>query len=131
MTFGISCPRKRINPKFRFTSLSQISGKSSLVQGGLSPTISQPGVAENVGLWRWCALRPSDVTGDLLDGPAHILLGETALPELAAANWDRTKLAEQFRRSPQLAVQPIEQSLAMAIEKGTLSIKSNACYRFR
>ena len=90
------------------------------------PTINQPGVVENVGLWRWCTLRPSDTSGDLFDGLAHDLLSETALPELAAAKWDRTKLAEQFRSAPHLAAQPIEQALATAIEKGDLAAGAEA-----
>ena len=50
-------------------------GKSSLVRAGVLPTITQPGVIEGVGLWRWCVFRPSDATGDLCDGLATALDG--------------------------------------------------------
>ena len=90
------------------------SGKSSLIHAGLLPTITQPGVVEGIGLWRWCAFRPSDVTGDLFDGLAQALLDETALPELSALKWDSSRLAELFRGTPNLAAQPIEQALATA-----------------
>ena len=50
-------------------------GKSSLVRAGVLPTITQPGVIEGVGLWRWCVFRPSDATGDLCDGLAAVLDG--------------------------------------------------------
>ena len=83
------------------------SGKSSLIRAGLLPTISQPGVVEGVAHWRWCVLRPSDATGDLFDGLAQALLVDTALPELAAAKWDRARLAEQFQSAP---ISPLSRS---------------------
>jgi hypothetical protein len=63
-------------------------GKSSLVRAGVLPTITQPGVIEGVGLWRWCVFRPSDATGDLEGGLAAALLAAQALPELAEAGVD-------------------------------------------
>ena len=102
------------------------NGKSSLVHAGLLPTISQPGVVEGIGLWRWSILRPSDATGDLFDGLAQALLGETALPELSALNWDRERLAEQFREAPKLAAQPIEQALTKATEREALAAGAEA-----
>ena len=102
------------------------SGKSSLVRAGVLPTISEPGVVERIGLWRWCTMRPSDATGDLFDGLAQALMGETALPELAALKWDRARLAEQFRSAPNLAAQPIEQALAAAAEKAELATGAEA-----
>lgn len=95
------------------------SGKSSLIQAGLLPDITVPGVIERVGLCRWCVFRPGDVaaleTGaDLAEGLAAALLSATALPELEALNWPRRQLAMQFRLSPELALQPIRQALAEA-----------------
>ena len=102
------------------------SGKSSLIRAGLLPTISQPGVVEGVAHWRWCVLRPSDATGDLFDGLAQALLVDTALPELAAAKWDRARLAEQFQSAPHLAAQPIELALARAAQGGELATDAEA-----
>src|SRR5260370_28079448 len=59
-------------------------GKSSLVRAWLLPTLTQPGVIDGIGLWRWGILRPGDTPANLFDGLARCLLGPQALPELAA-----------------------------------------------
>jgi hypothetical protein len=56
-------------------------GKSSLVQAGLLPQLTSPGVIENVGAWRWCVFRPSDRNPTLCSALATALT--SALPELS------------------------------------------------
>jgi len=96
------------------------SGKSSLIRAGLLPTLSQPGVIEGVGLWRWCILRPGNAAGDLFDGLAQALLGLNALPELAELA-DVKLLASYFRNVPEEAIQPIGKALARAAEQAALA----------
>jgi hypothetical protein len=91
-------------------------GKSSLVRAGVLPTITQPGVIEGVGLWRWCVFRPSDATGDLCDGLASALMGASALPELGEAGVDTRTLAKLLREAPEQAALPISVGLKRAAE---------------
>jgi hypothetical protein len=91
-------------------------GKSSLVRAGVLPTITQPGVIEGVGLWRWCVFRPSDATGDLCDGLASTLMAAQALPELAEAGVDARALAKLLREAPDQAALPISAGLKRAAE---------------
>ena len=97
-------------------------GKSSLVRAGVLPTITQPGVVDGVGLWRWCTFRPSDAAaGDLFDGFATALTaGETALPELLSEGEDAAvasaALADLMRRDPGAAAGRVRDGLARAAE---------------
>ena len=75
-------------------------GKSSLVRAGVLPTITQPGVIEGVGLWRWSIFRPSDAAGDLFVGLANALLVPSAMPEMAEAG-GADGLAAQLRDAPE------------------------------
>ena len=79
-------------------------GKSSLVRAGVIPTITQPGIIEGIGIWRWCAFRPTDAPEDLFGGLAYALLSESALPELAEIGYDVQELAALLRESPSRAV---------------------------
>ncbi|HET6387701.1 MAG TPA: hypothetical protein VFJ58_30300 [Armatimonadota bacterium] len=88
-------------------------GKSSLVRAGVLPTITQPGVIEGVGLWRWAEFRPSDAAGDLFEGLAAALVSETALPELSG---ETAMLADHLRSAPQDAVKKIGEGLELAAQ---------------
>jgi len=60
------------------------SGKSSLVQAGVLPLLTQRGTIEGIGLWRRAVTRPgaSGSSGDCFDALAAALLDPTALPAL-------------------------------------------------
>jgi WD40 repeat protein len=91
-------------------------GKSSLVRAGVLPTVTQPGVIEGVGLWRWCVFRPGDALGDLHDGLAAALTAAPALPELAAAGVDARALGKLLREAPEQAALPLSVGLKRAAE---------------
>jgi serine/threonine protein kinase len=60
------------------------SGKSSLVQAGVLPLLTQPETIEGIGLWRWAVTRPGagGSGGDCFDALAGALLEPHALPTL-------------------------------------------------
>jgi WD40 repeat protein/serine/threonine protein kinase len=60
------------------------SGKSSLVQAGVLPLLTQPGTIEGIGLWRRAVTRPGagGSDGDCFDALAAALLEPAALPAL-------------------------------------------------
>jgi serine/threonine protein kinase/tetratricopeptide (TPR) repeat protein len=59
------------------------SGKSSLVQAGVLPLLTQPGTIEGIGLWRRAVTRPgAGGAGDCFDALAAALLESTGLPAL-------------------------------------------------
>ena len=91
------------------------SGKSSLVRAGLLPTLTQPGVVEGIGLWRWAIYRPS-ATMDLIGGLASTLQGQ-ALPELPGLGFDAEELAALWREAPDRGVAPIRAALETAAER--------------
>ncbi|QTF94204.1 AAA family ATPase [Halomonas sp. BM-2019] len=91
-------------------------GKSSLVRAGLLPILTQPGVIEGVGLWRWCVFRPSDAAGGLCDGLARWLTAEGVLPELSEAGASVEELAEAFRQAPEQAIPLLRMGLHRAAE---------------
>jgi tetratricopeptide (TPR) repeat protein len=91
-------------------------GKSSLVRAGVVPTLTQPGIVEGIGLWRWSTFRPIGSAGDLCDGLARALLGPQALPELEAVGLNVGELAALFREAPQRAVAPLRMGLKAAAE---------------
>jgi WD40 repeat protein len=86
-------------------------GKSSLVKAGLIPDIRIPGMANRVGLVRWCLLRPSDASDDLIGGIASALFSETALPELSDVGQQPDTLAAALRDAPALAIPSIRAAL--------------------
>ena len=98
-------------------------GKSSLIKAGVLPTITQPGIIEGIGVWRWCAFRPSDTVDDLYTGLAHDLLNPTALPELASIGYEAPELAALLREAPSRAVAALQMGMkrvadAIALEEG-------------
>ena len=92
-------------------------GKSSLVRAGVLPLMTQPGVIEGVGLWRWCVFCPSDASGDLCDGLARMLIDKQVLPELTTAGARLEELAETFRSAPQRTIPFLRMGLARAAEE--------------
>ena len=75
-------------------------GKSSLMNAGVLPTLTCPGVIAGIGLWRRAAMRPGDAADDLMRGLAAALLDAEALPELAAAGNDEQELTRLLREAP-------------------------------
>lgn len=82
-------------------------GKSSVIKAGVLPTLTQPGVVDGVGLWRWSVFRPGNSAGDLCDGLATALLWPKCLPELTQQGYDTTELAALLREAPQRVVAPL------------------------
>ena len=94
------------------------SGKSSLIRAGVLPTLTQPGVAEGIGLWRWCIFRPSD-SGQNEGGALDIYQGlaqeiSNALPELAADGVDAYEFAQLLHEAPQRALSALRHALQEA-----------------
>ena len=89
-------------------------GKSSLVQAGVLPVLTQPGVIEGVNLWRRAIMRPGDSSGDVFDALAASILEKEALPELAADNIDAAELAQLLRETPAAVPALIKTGLAQA-----------------
>jgi outer membrane protein assembly factor BamB len=100
-----------------FVLISAMSGvgKSSLVRAGVLPLLTQPGVIDGVGLWRWSIMLPSG-SGDLFDGLAQALVEPNALPELTSGGKDAGQIAMLLRRSPAAIDLLISQSLAHAAD---------------
>jgi serine/threonine protein kinase/tetratricopeptide (TPR) repeat protein len=77
------------------------SGKSSLVQAGVLPLLTQPGTIEGIGLWRRAVTRPGagGSGGDCFDTLAAALLEPAGLPALQdAESTDGTRdLARELR----------------------------------
>lgn len=87
------------------------SGKSSLLRAGVLPTLTQSGVMDGIGVWRYGVVRPSD-NADLFLGLAECLLADSALPEIAAAGVHAEELAKVMRASPEGAVVTVKTALA-------------------
>ncbi len=93
------------------------SGKSSLVRAGLVPTMTQPGVVEGVGLWRYGIIRPADVAGGPCHSLAVALQQSTALPGLAELGFGLEASAGLMRQNPDLMIGPIRGALKGAAAK--------------
>lgn len=92
------------------------SGKSSGVRAGVVPTLTRPGVAEGVGLWRRSFFRPSDAAEDLLEGLARALLAEGGLPQVEELGFGAGELGELLREAPERTVPLVEKALEAAAE---------------
>ncbi|MBW3543652.1 MAG: WD40 repeat domain-containing protein, partial [Planctomycetes bacterium] len=88
----------------------------SLVRAGVLPTITQPGVLEGIGLWRWTIFRPGEAPGGICAGLAASLLKDGALPEMAELGLDRHELGELLRDAPQRAAAVLRAALARIAE---------------
>ena len=91
-------------------------GKSSLVRAGVLPTITQPGVIEGIGLWRWAVFRPSDASGSLCEALATALTSSSALPECCQQGLDARELGALLAEAPQRAAAPLRAALRRAAE---------------
>ena len=89
------------------------SGKSSLVRAGVLPTVTQPGVVEGIGLWRWAIFRPSDAPHDVFLGLSQALLSASALPELELEADD---LGALLSEAPERSVSLLRAALKRAAE---------------
>lgn len=89
-------------------------GKSSLVQAGVLPVLTQPGVIEGVGLWRHAIMRPGDSSGDVFDALAAAILEKDALPELMAGDIDAAELAQLLRETPKAFLPLLKTGLSQA-----------------
>jgi eukaryotic-like serine/threonine-protein kinase len=93
------------------------AGKSSLARAGLIPRLTTPGVIPGVHLWRVARVKPGDGETGPVAALAAALLGAGALPELAQGDFPTPeRLADNFRRGSQAAVQPVVRALARAAE---------------
>jgi WD40 repeat protein len=91
-------------------------GKSSLVRAGVLPTITQPGVVEGIGLWRWTAFRPSDATGGLCEALGSAITSPGALPECCQQGLDARELGALLAEAPKRAGAPLRAALRRAAE---------------
>jgi len=94
-------------------------GKSSLVQAGVLPTLTQPGVTQGVSLWRMARFRPGLETGqNLFLRLAEVLIEPPgALPELGRLGVSLETLAQQLREAPSMAVHTLGLGLKYAHDK--------------
>jgi ElaB/YqjD/DUF883 family membrane-anchored ribosome-binding protein len=88
------------------------SGKSSLLRAGVMPWLCRSGVVDGVGIWRSLVFRPSDHTGDLLEGLAVAMLRPTALPEIGADGTDARKLGNLLQRNPEGLAMLVKEALS-------------------
>lgn len=89
-------------------------GKSSLIRAGVLPLFAKEGVIEGVNLWRHAIFRPSDATGDLLEGFVRTIADAAVVPELAAGGVTITDLVSEIRKNPTGLDIPIAGALAHA-----------------
>ena len=92
-------------------------GKSSLVRAGVLPTITQPGIIDGIGLWRYGIVRPTDSPNDPLLMLAHGLCDAKGLPELPEVGFDEHELAALLRQAPDRALAAIASALRRAAER--------------
>jgi hypothetical protein len=93
-------------------------GKSSLIQAGVLPTLTEPGVVPGVSLWRTCTFHPGQRGGD--DVFTHLagILTERpeSLPELSGLGISREFLAAHLRDDPGQVPQFLKLGLGRAHE---------------
>jgi len=87
------------------------SGKSSLLRAGVMPWLCRPGIIAGVDLWRSLLVRPSDRTGDLLEGLAEGLLSPGGLAEIGADGTDLFKLTALLQRDSEAIVLMVRAAL--------------------
>ncbi len=89
-------------------------GKTSLVDAGIIPAITEPGAVSGIDVWRWCRFRPSVAEGDLFAGLAATLLDRKGLPEMAEGGVTVEELADLLREAPRRADIPLRMALGRA-----------------
>jgi WD40 repeat protein len=88
------------------------SGKSSLVQAGIVPSLALRGVVSEVGVWRRAVMRPRGHPDGPFAALASALTAEHALPELLAAGQAADDLARHLAGAVQNPSYPIVAALA-------------------
>lgn len=83
-------------------------GKSSLVQAGVLPILTQPSVLEGVSVWRRAVLRPGEESGDPVLALASSIVRPEALPEIGLTG---SQIAEELRGDPASVNRLIERGL--------------------
>ena len=101
------------------------SGKTSLVRAGVLPTITEPGVIEQTGLWRSCVVRPTDFADDLFEGLAQALTHRDVLPEITEAT-DALALPRYLRGEPEHAARQVADALTRAAQAAVLRSDAKA-----
>ena len=64
------------------------SGKSSLAQAGVLPSLTGRGIVPGVGIWRRATMRPASLSGKPFQALAEALVSEHALPQPASIGPD-------------------------------------------
>jgi hypothetical protein len=100
------------------------SGKSSLVRAALIADLSVPGIVENVGLFRYGIMRPSDAPADPALSFARALRANSALPELLTAGWPAERIAQALTGAPNELIDAIK--LALRSAGRTVGLLDNA-----
>lgn len=90
-------------------------GKTSLVDAGIIPAVTEPGAVTGIDVWRSCRFRPSAAAGgDLFAGLAATLLDRKGLPEMAEGGVTVDELADLLREAPRRADIPLRMALGRA-----------------
>lgn len=101
-------------PLIMITGMSSC-GKTSLVNAGIIPAITEPGAVKGIDVWRSCRFRPSSAShGDLFAGLAATLLDKKGLPEMAEGGVTVDELADLLREAPRRADIPLRMALGRA-----------------
>lgn len=105
------------------------SGKSSLLRAGVMPWLCRPGIIAGVDLWRSLLVRPSDRTGDLLEGLAEGLLSPGGLPEIGADGTDLGKLTALLQSDPEGTAAMVKAALTRAAAREKLGLATQPVAR--
>lgn len=100
------------------------SGKSSLIKAALLPDLMLPGMIGRVALVRYAQFRPSDGSGNLIEGLAAAISSPTALPELAGLG--KLGLAESINGASVTLEAVLRESLLDAGRQANLAPSGNA-----
>ncbi|MBF0182223.1 MAG: hypothetical protein HQM03_19580 [Magnetococcales bacterium] len=84
------------------------AGKSSLIQAGVVPQLTTPGMVSGVISWRIATFRPTEAGGNLWTGLARVVLA--ALPELKHSGNDE-QLGALWKQSPESGKASTRQTL--------------------
>jgi len=79
------------------------SGKSSVIRAGVVPLLTRPGVIEGVSEWRRAYMKPSDLSGDLVNALARSITSENAVPELNDQAGEYEELLSLLKDQPKAA----------------------------
>lgn len=104
-------------PVFVLVSAMSGIGKSSLIQAGVLPLLTTPGVIEGTSLWRRALIKPSGNTGGLFEALAEALTASDALPELLSDGTTPSSLAQALRGNPSAADLLVKGGLSQAAAK--------------